>query len=73
MHAVEDLGVQVLYKSDGQLMVGESPDLQLVLWMLMYADDVPLICDCERDLVLALFLPFSSSGEWMPAYQRQKI
>ena len=39
------LGVKIAYKIDGQLMHGRNPDAEELMWILLYADDISLVCN----------------------------
>jgi hypothetical protein len=64
LRVVQSVGVKVLYKIDGQINISKFPDLQMILWLLMYADDITLICVSEADLRSALSSVYTTFQKW---------
>ena len=42
---LRQLGVTISYKLDGQIMHSQNPTEEGLLWSLLYADDILLVCD----------------------------
>ena len=38
------LRVKIAYKIDGQLMHSRNPDAEELMWILLYAHDISLVC-----------------------------
>ena len=52
MAAIEQYGVKVVYKLENipHLMVLRKPSVHMLVWLLMYADDITLICHSAEDM-----------------------
>ena len=51
---LQQLGVTICYKIDGQLMHCKKPTEEVLMWILMYADDISLACDTAEKLRVAV-------------------
>ncbi len=58
------LGVKIAYKIDGQLMDSRNPDAEELMWILLYADDVSLVCDDIKSLRAAVALMDAPFVQW---------
>ncbi len=47
---LQRLGVTICYKIDGQLMHCKHPTEEVLMWSLLYADDISLACDTAEKL-----------------------
>ena len=61
---LQQLGVRVLYKIDGQLTEARTYTCAGVVWMLMYADDISLACDSPENLQRALAEMHEEFKQW---------
>ena len=48
------LGVTICYKIDGQLMHGKNLSEEELMWIMLYADDISLVCDDAEKLRTAV-------------------
>ena len=51
---LQQLGDTICYKIDGQLMHCKKPAEEVLIWILMYADDISLACDTAEKLRVAV-------------------
>ncbi len=51
---LQQLGDTICYKIDGQLMHCKKPAEEVLMWILMYADDISLACDTAEKLRVAV-------------------
>ncbi len=51
---LQQLGVTICYKIDGQLMHCKKPTEEVLMWILMYANDISLACDTAEKLRVAV-------------------
>ncbi len=51
---LQQLGVTISYKIDGQLMHCKKPTEEVLMWILMYVDDISLACDTAEKLRVAV-------------------
>ena len=58
------LGVKIAYKIDGQLMHSRNPDAEELMWILLYADDISLVCDDIESLRAAVTLMDATFVQW---------
>ena len=58
------LGVKIAYKIDGQLMHSRNPDAEELMWILLYADDISLVCDDIKSLRAAVTLMDVTFVQW---------
>ena len=61
---LRQLGVSIVYKIDGQLMHSRKPTHEELMWILMYADDISLVCDDVDNLRTAVTLMDTTSTQW---------
>jgi len=52
------------YKIDGQLMHSRNPDAEELMWILMFADDISLVCDDIESLGAAVTLMDATFVQW---------
>jgi len=58
------LGVKIAYKIDGQFMHSSNPDAEELMWILLYADDISLVCDDIESLRAAVTLMDATFVQW---------
>jgi len=58
------LGVKIAYKIDGQLMHSRNPDAEELMRILLYADDISLVCDDIKSLRAAVTLMDVTFVRW---------
>ena len=51
---LQQLGVTICYKIEGQLMHCKKPTEKVLMWILLYADDISLACDTAEKLRVAV-------------------
>jgi hypothetical protein len=61
---VQYSGVKLVYKIDGQLRISKNPDLSMIIWILMYADDIVLFSDNAESLTLATQEVHTKMKQW---------
>ena len=61
---LQQLGVQILYKIDGQLTEAKTYTCANVVWMLMYADDISLTYENPENLQRALTVMHEEFKQW---------
>jgi len=75
---LQQLGVTICYKIDGHIMHCKKPTEEVLMWILMYADDISLACDTAEKLRVAVttmdatFLRWGQHEEDQSAGRRQK-
>ena len=57
-------GVTIVYKVDGQMRKSKTRDLQVIAWILMFADDIALITEDEQQMQQAIQLIDATFAEW---------
>ena len=58
------LGVKIAYKIDGHLMHSRKPDAEELMWILLYADAISLLCDDIESLRAAVALMDATFVQW---------
>ena len=58
------LGVKIAYNTDGQLMHSRNPDAEELMWILLYADDISLVCDNIESLRAAVTIMDATFVLW---------
>ena len=53
-----------MYKLDGQLRECKSRNIQEIVWVLMYADDIVIFADSEAQMQAALGLIDDTFARW---------
>ena len=61
---LRQLGVTISYKLDGQIMHSRNPTEEDLLWILLYADDISLVCDDIANLSTAVTLMDNTFTQW---------
>ena len=61
---LQKLGVTIVYKFDGQLMHSRNPTHEELMWILLYADDISLVCDDIDNLRKAVALMDATFLQW---------
>ena len=61
---LQQLGVKIHYRIDGHLTEAKTYSSAELMWILMYADDIALICDDPDDLQLALSIVHKEFLRW---------
>ena len=51
---LQRLGVTICYKIDGHLIHCKKPTEEVLMWILIYADDISLACDTAEKLRVAV-------------------
>ena len=72
---LQQLGVTICYKIDGQLMHCKNPTEEVLMWILLYADDISLACDTAeklREAVITMDAIFLRWGLTIRAQRRPK-
>ena len=64
-------GVKISYKIDGQLMHSRNPDAEELMWILLYADDISLVCD-DIEILRAVTLMDTTFVQWGSTLRRLK-
>ena len=57
-------GVKFVYKVDGQLRESKTRDIQEIAWILMFADDIALVSECEQEMQRAVQLMDMTFAQW---------
>jgi len=57
-------GIKLIYKIDGQLRISKNPDLSMIIWILMYADDIALFSDNAESLEVAAQEVHQKMKQW---------
>ena len=58
------LGVTICYKIDGQLMHCKNSTEEVLMWILLYADDISLACDTSEKLREAVITMDATFLRW---------
>ena len=61
---LRQFGVKIAYKLDGQLMHSKHPDAEELMWILLYADDISLVCDDIESLTAAVTVMDTTFVQW---------
>ena len=61
---LQRLGVTICYKIDGQLMHCKNPTQEVLMWILLYADDISLACDTAEKLREAVITMDATFLRW---------
>ena len=69
---LRELGVTISYKIDGQIMHSRNPTEEELLWILLYADDISLVCDDVVNLRTAVTLMDTTFLQWGLTISTQK-
>ncbi|DBA88751.1 TPA: hypothetical protein ACH3X1_016769 [Trebouxia sp. C0004] len=70
---LQRLGVTLCYKIDGQLMHCKKPTEEVLMWILMYADDISLACDTAEKLTIAVSTMDATFLRWGLTGSTKKI
>ena len=69
---LRQLGVTISYKLDGQIMHSRNATEEELLWILLYADDISLVCDGITNLSRAVALMDNTFSQWGLTISTQK-
>jgi len=61
---LQRLGVTICYKIYGQLMHCKNPTEEVLMWILLYADDISLACDTAKKLREAVITMDATFLRW---------
>ena len=61
---LRQLGVTISYKLDGHIMHSRNPTETELMWILLYADDISLICDDIVNFSTAVSIMDSTFTQW---------
>ena len=70
---LQQLGVTICYKIDGQLMHCKNPTEEVLMWILLYADDISLACDTAEKLRAAVITMDATFLRWGLTISTKKI
>ena len=64
---LQRLGVTIRYKIDSQLMHCKSLAEEVLMWIMLYDDDIPLVCDTTEKLREAVTTMDATVLRWISA------